>query len=46
MNSQTPTPDDGQPTEPLPPRDPDQPTEPLLPAPAAPQDTPPAAGPA
>ncbi|MHA7289944.1 PspC domain-containing protein [Arthrobacter sp. MDT3-24] len=45
MNSQTPTPDDGQPTEPLPPRDPDQPTEPLLPPPAASQDTPPAAGP-
>lgn len=38
MNSQTPTPDDGQPTEPLPrPR----PTEPLLPPPpATPQDTP------
>lgn len=35
MNSQTPTPDDGQPTEPLPPRGPDQPTEPLLPPPAA-----------
>lgn len=45
MNSQTPTPDDGQPTEPLPPRDPDQPTEPLLPPPAASQDTPPTAGP-
>jgi len=45
MNSHTPTPDDGQPTEPLPPRDPDQPTEPLLPPPASPQDTPPAAGP-
>lgn len=35
MNSQTPTPDDGQPTEPLPPRGQDHPTEPLLPPPAA-----------
>ncbi|MDR6413552.1 PspC domain-containing protein [Pseudarthrobacter sulfonivorans] len=35
MNSQTPTPDDGQPTEPLPPRGQDQHTEPLLPPPAA-----------
>lgn len=40
MNSQTPTPDDGQPTEPLPPRQPEQPTEPLLPPPAASQDAP------
>ncbi|MCU1518152.1 MAG: hypothetical protein JWQ75_2873 [Pseudarthrobacter sp.] len=55
MNSQTPTPDDGQPTEPLPPRRPEQPTEPLpaggtehptLPLPPrqdASQDTPPTA---
>ena len=35
MNSQTPTPDDSQPTEPLPPRGQDQHTEPLLPPPAA-----------
>lgn len=35
MNSQTPTPDDGQPTEPIPPRGQDQQTEPLLPPPAA-----------
>ncbi|MET3719089.1 MULTISPECIES: PspC domain-containing protein [unclassified Arthrobacter] len=35
MNSQTPIPDDGQPTEPLPPRGPGQPTDPLLPPPAA-----------
>ncbi|TAP45337.1 PspC domain-containing protein [Arthrobacter sp. S39] len=31
MNSHTPTPDDGQPTEPLPPRGSEQPTEPLPP---------------
>ncbi|WP_461172082.1 PspC domain-containing protein [Arthrobacter sp. Z1-9] len=31
MNSQTPTPDDGQPTEPLPKRDNEHPTEPLVP---------------
>lgn len=38
MNSQTPTPDDGQPTEPLPRH---RPTEPLLPPPpATPQETP------
>jgi phage shock protein PspC (stress-responsive transcriptional regulator) len=36
MNSQTPTPDDGQPTEPLPSRGQDQPTEPLLPPPPVP----------
>lgn len=35
MNSQTPTPDDGQPTEPLPKRENEHPTEPLLP-PASP----------
>ena len=42
MNSQTPTPDDEQPTEPLPPRDNGEPTEPLPPRgneqPSAPQD--------
>ena len=31
MNSHTPTPDDGQPAEPLPPQGSEQPTEPLLP---------------
>jgi phage shock protein PspC (stress-responsive transcriptional regulator) len=44
MNSQTPTPDDEHPTEPLPPRDNNQPTKPLPPRdneePAAPQDVP------
>jgi phage shock protein PspC (stress-responsive transcriptional regulator) len=44
MNSQTPTPDDEHPTEPLPPRDNNETTEPLPPRdneePAAPQDVP------
>ncbi|WP_457963159.1 PspC domain-containing protein [Arthrobacter sp. D1-29] len=40
MNSQTPTPDDEHPTEPLPPRGTEQPTEPLTSGPASPQDTP------
>ncbi|HEU4668773.1 MAG TPA: PspC domain-containing protein [Arthrobacter sp.] len=42
MNSQTPSPDDGQPTEPLPERDNAQPTEPLPPASPASQDQAPA----
>jgi phage shock protein PspC (stress-responsive transcriptional regulator) len=42
MNSQTPTPDDGHPTEPLPERDTTHPTEPLPPASPSPQDQEPA----
>jgi len=42
MNSQTPTPDDGHPTEPLPERDITHPTEPLPPASPSPQDQEPA----
>jgi phage shock protein PspC (stress-responsive transcriptional regulator) len=40
MNSQTPTPDDDHPTEPLPARGPEQHTEPLGPPPSTPQDAP------
>lgn len=51
MNSQTPTPDDGHPTEPLPKRDNENPTEPLPPAgsqsvPSPSPVPPPASGPA
>lgn len=42
MNSQTPTPDDGHPTEPLPERDNTHPTEPLPAASSSPQDQEPA----
>ncbi len=45
MNSQTPLPDDNNPTEPLPPHQSGQPTKPLLPPPADGQDAPPAANP-